>query len=82
MTTLQEMDEQSLTPDSLILIMLKRAGKWDQVAVFVTLTMCREMEIAWEWQRQLIAPAAQDPMPDLAISPMFAISNPVYLTHI
>ncbi len=37
MTTLQEMGEQPLTPDSLVPIMLKSADRWDQVATFVAL---------------------------------------------
>ncbi len=76
MTTLQEMDEQPLTPNSLVTIMLKSAVGWDQVAAFVGLTMDRKIEIAWEFQRRPIA-ATQHPMKDLATSLLvFAISNP------
>ncbi len=39
MTTLQEMGEQPLTPDSLVPIMLKSAEGWDQMAAFVALTI-------------------------------------------
>ncbi len=39
MTMLKEVDEQSLTPDSLVPIMLRSTDGWDQVAAFVTLTM-------------------------------------------
>ncbi len=42
----------------------------------VTVAMRRKMEIAREWQRRPIVAATQQPMPDLAILPMFAISNP------
>ncbi len=69
MTTLQEMGEQPITPDSLVPIMLKSTDGWDQVAAFVTLTTRRKMEIAWERQRRPIATATQPPMPDLAIPP-------------
>ncbi len=62
MTTLQEMGEHPLAPDSLVLIMLKNAERWDQVAAFVALTMCRKMEIAQERQRRPIA-ATQHPGP-------------------
>ncbi len=58
MTTLEKMGEPPLTPDSLVLIMLKSAGGWDQVAAFVALTMRRKMEIARE----------RHPMLDLAIA--------------
>ncbi len=76
MTTLQEMGEQPLTPDSLVQIMLKSADGWDQAAAFVALTMCRKIEIVRERQRRAIAAATQHPMQDLAIPPVFAISNP------
>ncbi len=58
--------------------MLKSADRWDQVAAFVALTMCRKMEIAWEQQKRPIATATQHSMPHLAIPhpPVFAISNP------
>ncbi len=69
MTTLQDMGEQPLTPDSLVLIMLKSADGWDQVAAFVTLTMRCKMEIVREWQRGPIAAATQHPISDLAIAP-------------
>ncbi len=59
MTTLQEMGEQPLTPDSLVPIILKSADVWDQVAAFVALTMCHKMEI--------LAAAIQHQMPDIAI---------------
>ncbi len=71
MTALEKMGEPLLTPDSLVLIMLKSTERWDQVAAFVALTMCRKMEIAREWQGQPIAAATQHPMPDLAIPPLF-----------
>ncbi len=45
MTTLQEMGEQHLTLDTLVLIILKSADEWDQVAAFVALTMYYKMEI-------------------------------------
>ncbi len=48
MTTLQEMGEQPLTSNSLVPIMLKSADRWDHVATFVALTMCRMMETARE----------------------------------
>ncbi len=67
MTALQEMGEQRFTPDSLVPIMLKSTGRWDQVAAFVSLTMRRKMEIAWELQRQPIAATTQHPIPDLAM---------------
>ncbi len=38
MTTLQEMGEKSLIPDSLVPIMLWSAEGWDQVVAFVALT--------------------------------------------
>ncbi len=56
--------------------MLKSAEGWDQVAVFVALTMRRKMEIARERQGRPVAATTQHPMPDLAIPPIFAISNP------
>ncbi len=46
------------------------------VASFVALTMRRKMEIAREQQGWLIAATTQHPMPDLAIPPVFAVSNP------
>ncbi len=46
MTTLQEMGEQPFTLNSLVLIVLKSADKWDQEAAFVALMMCRKMEKA------------------------------------
>ncbi len=46
------------------------------VAAFVTLIMRCKMEIAREWQGWPIATATQHPMPDLAIRPIFAVSNP------
>ncbi len=61
MTTLQEIGEQPLTPDSLVLIMLKSTDGWDQVAAFVALTMHRKMEIAREWQRR---PSRRHPAPN------------------
>ncbi len=70
MTALEKMAKPPLTPDSLVLIMLKSAEGWDQVAAFVAVTMHRKMEIARE------RPTTQHPMPDLAIHPVFAISNP------
>ncbi len=76
MTTLQKKGEQPLTPDSLVPIMLKTVNGWDQWAAFVSLTMRCKMEIAWEWQRRPIAAATQQPIPDLTIPLMFAISNP------
>ncbi len=78
MTNLQDMGEQTPTPDSLVLIMLKSTDRWDQVAAFVALTMHSKMEIAQKWQRRPIAAAIQHPMLDLVISPLpvFAISNP------
>ncbi len=48
----------------------------DQVAAFVALTMRHKIEIVQEWQRRLIATTTQRPMPDLAILPVFAVSNP------
>ncbi len=62
MMTLQKKGEQPLTPDSLVLIMLKSADGWDQVATFVTLTMHHKMEIMWERQRRPIAPTTQHPI--------------------
>ncbi len=62
MTTLQEMCEQSLTPDSLLPIMLRSADGWDQVAAFVALTMRPKTEIEWEQQTRPIAAATQHPM--------------------
>ncbi len=56
--------------------MLKSAEGWDQVAAFVALTMRRKMETARERQGRPIATASQHPMPDLAIPPVFAVSNP------
>ncbi len=41
MTTLQKKDEQHLTLDRLVPIMLKNADGWDQMAAFVASTMCR-----------------------------------------
>ncbi len=38
MTTLQEMGEQPLTPDSIVPILLKSAEGWDQVAAFAALS--------------------------------------------
>ncbi len=67
MTTLQEKSEKPLTSDHLVPIMLKSIDGWEQVAAFVTLTMRRKMETAWEWQRRPIAAATQHPMLDLAI---------------
>ncbi len=67
MTILREMSEQLLTLDSLFPIMLKSADTWDQVAAFVTLTMCRKMEIVRERQRQPVAAATQHQLPALAI---------------
>ncbi len=58
-----------------VLIMLKIAEGWDQMAVFVALTMRRKMEIAWEWQWRPIAAATQHPMLDLAI-PRFCRQQP------
>ncbi len=77
MTTLQKKGEQSLTPDSLVPITLKSADRWDHVAPFIGLTMCRKMEMAWGWQRQSIVAAIQHLMPNLAIPapPLFATSN-------
>ncbi len=69
MTTLQEMGEQPLTPDSLVLIMLRNANGWDQVAAFVTLTVHRKMEIVRERHRRPIAAAIQHPMLDITILP-------------
>ncbi len=60
----------------LVPIMLKSTEGWDQVAAFVALTMRRKMEVAQEWQGRPIAAATQLSMPDLAIPPVFAISNP------
>ncbi len=76
MTTLQEMGEQSLTLDSLAPIMLKSADGWHQVAAFVSLTMRRKMKIVWKRQKRSIAAATQHPMLNLAILPVFDISNP------
>ncbi len=75
MTSLQEMGEQPLTPDSLVPIILKRVDGWDQVASFVTLTMHRKMEIAQEWQRRHIAATTQHPMPDFAIPPPLCLPS-------
>ncbi len=61
---------------NLVPIMLKSAEGWDQVAAFVALTMRRKIEIARERQGRPIATAAYHPMPNLAITPIFAISNP------
>ncbi len=66
-TTLQEMGEQPLTVDSLVLIMLKSADRWDQVATFVALTMHRKMKIALEWHRRSVT-AEQFPLLVFAIS--------------
>ncbi len=81
MTILQEMCEQPLTSDSFVPIMLKSPDGWDQVAVFVALTMRHKMEIVRDRQRRPIAATTQHPMPDLAIPPMFAISNPAMETE-
>ncbi len=67
-TTLQEMGEQPLTPDSLVPIVLRSGDGWDQVVAFVALTMRHKMELAQEQQRQPIAAATQHPV--------FTISNP------
>ncbi len=56
--------------------MLKSAEGWDQVATFVPLPMHRKMETAQERQRRPLTAASQHPMPDLAIPPVFAVSNP------
>ncbi len=74
-TTLEKMGEPPLTLDSLIRIMLKSAERWDHVAAFVALTMCRKMEIARERKGRPIAAATQHPMPDLAI-PHFCHQQP------
>ncbi len=76
MTTLQQMGEQPLIPDSEVSIMLKSADRWEQLAAFVALTMHRKMEIVREQQRRPIVIATQHLMPDLIFSPsVFAISN-------
>ncbi len=76
MTALEKMGELPLTPDSLVPIMLKNAEGWDQVAVFVALTMHRKMEVAWEQQGRPIAATTQRPMPHLAIPPSFCHQQP------
>ncbi len=48
--------------------MLKNADGWNLVAAFVALTMLRK--------RWPIVAAIQHPMPNLAIPPVFTISNP------
>ncbi len=63
------MDEQPLTLDSLVPIMLKSADGWDQVAAFVALTMRRKMVIARKWQRLPIATTTHYQMLDLANPP-------------
>ncbi len=75
-TTLQDMGEEPLTPDSLVPIMLKSADSWDQVAAFVALTMCHKMEIVWEQQRRPIATATQHPTLDLTITPHVCHQQP------
>ncbi len=54
MTSLQEMGEESLTPDILFPMMLRSAEGWDQVAAFVDLTIHHKMELARERQRRLL----------------------------
>ncbi len=76
MTALEKISKPSLTPDSLVPIMLKSAEGWDQVAAFIALKMRRKMETARERQGRPIAAATQHPMPDLAIPSVFAVSNP------
>ncbi len=56
--------------------MLKSAEGSDQVAAFVALIMRHKMEIVRERQGRPIAAATEHPMPDLAIPPVFAVSNP------
>ncbi len=63
------MDEEPLTLNSLIPIMLKSAKGWNQVAAFVILTMLHKMELVWERQKCPISTATQHPMPDLVIPP-------------
>ncbi len=58
MTTLEKMGEPTITPDSLLPIMLKSAEGWDQVAAFVALTMHRKMEIPQERPTRHPAPDA------------------------
>ncbi len=73
MTTLQNMSEQSLTPDSLVPIMLKYVDGWGQNAIFVALTMRCKIKIAWEWQRRPTAATTQHPMPDLITPPSLCL---------
>ncbi len=73
MTNLQEMGEQPFTPDSMVPIMRKSAEGWDQVAIFVTLTMRHKMEIVQEWP---IPTATQHPIPDRAIPPRVCHEQP------
>ncbi len=59
MTTLQEMGEEPLTPDSLVLIMLRSVEGWDHVAALVALTMRHKIELACERQRRPVAATIQ-----------------------
>ncbi len=61
------MGEESLTPHSLVPIMLRSSEGWDQLAAFVALTMSHKVKLAWERQRRSITVAIQHPV--------FAVSN-------
>ncbi len=54
----------------------KKCQMMGPVAAFVIVTMRHKMELARERRRRLVAAATQHSMPDTAILPMFAISNP------
>ncbi len=42
------MGEQALTPDSLVLIMLRSTEEWNQMVPFVIMTMRHKMELVQE----------------------------------